>query len=61
MYPNLKKEKIANTNLNAAIVHLSEENGFYRQFRTGDMGISYWENDDFFLGSLKRIPGFRYY
>lgn len=56
-----KKQKIKNTNLNAAISHLSKESDFYRQFRTGDMGVDFWENDDSLYGALKRALGFLYY
>lgn len=55
------KERIANTSLNAAIAHLKSETGYYRQFRTGDMGVSVWENEDSFVGALKRVLGFLYY
>ena len=59
---NLKKrERIANTNLNVAIAHLSDESDFYRQFRAGDIGVSFWESDDSLFGALKRSLGFLYY
>jgi general secretion pathway protein D len=56
-----KKDVVANTNLNAAMAHLNLESEFYRQFRTGDMALDFWENDDSLYGSLKRVLGFLYY
>lgn len=58
----LKKiEKIANTNLNTVIASLSKDSQFYRQFRTGDMALGFWDNDDSLFGALKRVMGFLYY
>jgi len=56
-----KKDAVANTNLNAAMAHLGQESEFYRQFRTGDMALNFWENDDSLFGAIKRILGFLYY
>ncbi|MBT3198201.1 MAG: hypothetical protein HN842_03740 [Gammaproteobacteria bacterium] len=47
--------------LNVAIAHLSDESDFYRQFRAGDIGVSFWESDDSLFGALKRSLGFLYY
>lgn len=54
-------ERIRNTNLNAATAHLGNDSQFYRQFRTGDIELKFFEDDDSFFGSIKRTLGFFYY
>lgn len=54
-------EKIRNTNLNAAIAHLNGDSQFYRQFRTGDIELKFFEDDDSIFGAIKRTLGFLYY
>lgn len=54
-------EKIKRSNIDAAIAHLSRENQFYRQFRTGDLELDSWNNEDTMLGAFKRALGFLYY
>jgi general secretion pathway protein D len=54
-------EKIHNTNLNAAIAHLNNDSQFYRQFRTGDIELNFFEDDDSIFGAIKRTLGFLYY
>ena len=54
-------EKIGNTNLNAALVHLGNDSRFYRQFRTGDIELKFFEDDDSIFGAIKRTLGFLYF
>jgi len=54
-------EKIRNTNLNAAISHLSKDSRFYRQFRTGDVELRFFEDEDSLFGAIKRTLGFLYF
>ncbi len=54
-------EKIRNTNLNAVMAHLGDGSDFYRQFRTGDIELKFFENDDSIFGAIKRTLGFLYY
>ncbi len=56
-----QKDRPANTNLNDTMAHLKEDSEFYRQFRTGDMNLGFWDNDDSLYGAIKRILGFLYY
>lgn len=56
-----QKDRLANTNLNDTMAHLKEDSEFYRQFRTGDMNLGFWDNDDSLYGAIKRILGFLYY
>ena len=56
-----QQDAVANTNLNAAMAHLKQDSEFYRQFRTGDMALDFWENDDSLYGALRRVLGFLYY
>ncbi|SDH21152.1 type II and III secretion system protein [Roseospirillum parvum] len=53
--------RIANTNLNAVISHFNEDSLFYRQFRTGDIELRFFEDDDSIFGAIKRTLGFLYY
>ena len=54
------QEHITLTNLDAALAH-SNINGLYRQFRSGDLKLDAWNNEDTFAGALKRMLGFLYY
>jgi len=56
-----QKDRLANTNLNDTMAHLKEDSEFYRQFRTGDMNLGFWDNDDSLFGAIRRILGFLYY
>ena len=56
-----KKENIVATeNIDAAFAHLAHSN-FYRQFRSGDLRLDIWHQQDNLLGALKRALGFLYY
>jgi type II secretory pathway component GspD/PulD (secretin) len=56
---NLKKEnRIPRGNIDAAVRHLSRENRFYRQFRSGDLELDSWNNPDTVSGALRRVLGF---
>lgn len=54
-------EKIVNTNLNEVMSDLGNHSQFYRQFRTGDVGLGFFEDDDSIFGAIKRTLGFLYY
>ena len=55
-----KKEKIV-SNIDAILFHLSKESSFYRQFRSGDLELDSWNNEDTICGAIKRVLGFMYY
>ncbi|NVK18866.1 MAG: hypothetical protein HWE30_09235 [Methylocystaceae bacterium] len=54
-------EKIVNSNLNSVMSDLRENSQFYRQFRTGDVTLGFFEDDDSIFGAIKRTLGFLYY
>ncbi len=54
-------EKNRNTNINAVMAHLGRDSLFYRQFRTGDLDLKFFEDDDSVFGAIKRTLGFLYF
>ncbi|QKF83077.1 type II and III secretion system protein [Halarcobacter ebronensis] len=56
----INKEKITVSNSDAILSHLGESK-LFSQFRTGDLKLDDWNNDDTFEGSVKRVLGFLYY
>ena len=54
-------ERTKNTNINAATAHLGSDSRFYRQFRTGDMELKFFDDDDSLYGAIKRALGFLYF
>jgi len=54
-------EKIRNTNLNAVLAGLGNDSQYYRQFRTGDIELRFFEDEDSLYSALMRSLSILYY